>query len=76
MVLEGEMPADIQQTFQFMSDGKDVFWLYGVQTQETLTHPITGEKVKQHPVYLQTLHVKVMGRLVCLLWVWSVQCSC
>ena len=62
VMLEGEMPADILQTFQFMSDGKDVFWLYGVQAP---THLVTGEKIKQHPIYLQTLHIKVKDRHTC-----------
>jgi len=53
------MPADILQTLQFMSDGKDLFWLYVVQTQDTLTHPISGDKIKQNPVYLHTLQLKV-----------------
>ncbi len=57
--MQGEIPTDILQTFQFMSDGKDIFWLYGIQTQETLTNPISGDKIKQHPVYLHTIHIKV-----------------
>ncbi len=51
----------MMQTFQVMSDGKALYWLYGIQTQDTLTHPVTGDKMKQHPVVLQTLQIKVGG---------------
>lgn len=36
-----------------------MYWLHALQTQDTITHPVTGEKIKQHPVILQTLHFKV-----------------
>lgn len=47
------------QTFQLLSDGKVLYWLFAQQTPETVTHPVTGEKVKHHPLFLQTLHFKV-----------------
>ena len=52
-------PSDVLQTFQLLSDGKTLYWLYAQQTPETVTHPVTGEKVKHHPLYLQQLHFKV-----------------
>ena len=58
MALEGE-PTDVLQTFHLLSDGKTVYWVYALQTQETVTHPVSGEKIKQHPVILQEIHVKV-----------------
>lgn len=58
VALESE-PAEILQTFQLMSDGKTLYWLYAMQTQEMVTHPATGEKIKQHPLILQALNLKV-----------------
>lgn len=57
-MLEGE-PTDVLQTFQLLSDGKTVYWLYGLQGQDTVTHPVSGEKIKQHPIILQAIHVEV-----------------
>ncbi len=56
--MEGE-PSDVLQTFQLLSDGKTLYWLYAQQTPETVTHPVTGEKVKHHPLFLQALNFKV-----------------
>ena len=56
--LEKEVP-DILQTFQLMSDGKILYWLYALQSQETVAHPVMTDKVKQHPIILQALHFKV-----------------
>ena len=50
------------QTFQLLSDGKALYWLYALQTQETVTHPVTAEKIKQHPLILHTLDFKVRER--------------
>ena len=52
-------PTEQLQTLQFMSDGMYVYWVYVLRTQETVTHPVTGERVKEHPVYLHTLELKV-----------------
>ena len=56
--LEGE-PGDVLQTFQLMSDGKTLYWLCALQTQETVTHPVSGDKLKQYPLFLHTIHVLV-----------------
>lgn len=42
-----------------MSDGMFLYWLYALKTQETVPHPVTGERVKQYPVYVQALEIKV-----------------
>ena len=60
-ILLEDGPVDVQQTFQLLSDGKDLFWLYSLQSQETVTHPVTGEKIKQHPLILHILHFKVQS---------------
>ena len=46
-----------------MSDGLCVYWLYHLRSQEGLANPVTGDKIKQFPVFLQQLQVKV--RSVC-----------
>ena len=55
--------TEVLQTFQLMSDGKTLYWLYVLQAQETVTHPATGEKIKQHPLILQALELKVRSLL-------------
>ena len=50
----------MMQTFQLLSDGKTLYWLYAVHTQQdTITHPVSGDKIKQYPLFLHTVHVKV-----------------
>lgn len=56
--LEGE-PGEVLHTFQLLSDGKTLYWLYALQTQETIAHPVSGDKIKQHPLYLHSMHVEV-----------------
>lgn len=52
-------PTEPIQTLQFVSDGLFVYWLFALKAHETVPHPVTGEKMKQHSVYLQPLEVKV-----------------
>ena len=52
-------PTEALQTLHLMSDGMFLYWLYALKAQETVPHHMTGERVKQHPVYLQTLEIKV-----------------
>lgn len=52
-------PSEPLHNLQFMSDGIFIYWLYALKAQETVPHPVTGERVKQHPVYLHTLELKV-----------------
>ena len=54
-----EAPTEQHHTLQFMSDGMYVYWVYVLRMQETITHPVTGDRVKEHPVYLHTLELKV-----------------
>ena len=42
-----------------MSDGMFLYWLYALKAQETVPHPVTGERIKQYPVYVQALEIKV-----------------
>ena len=42
-----------------MSDGRFLYWLYALRTPETVPHAVTGERVKQHLVYLQVLKIEV-----------------
>ena len=49
------------QTLQLMSDGLYVYWLYYQRTQDSVTHPVSGEKVKQFPVFIHQLQVHVLG---------------
>lgn len=56
--LEGG-PSEPLRTLHFMSDGMFLYWLYALRAQETVPHPVTGERVKQHAVFLQTLEIKV-----------------
>ena len=58
MKLEGG-PTEPLVTLHLMSDGMLLYWLYMLRTQETVSHAVTGEKVKQHSVYLQALEIKV-----------------
>ena len=58
-----DVPTESIQTLQFISDGLFVFWLYALKAHETIPHPVTGEKMKQHSVYLQPLEVKVRAVL-------------
>ena len=57
-------PTEPHQTLHIMSDGMFLYWLYALKLQETVPHPVTGEKVKQYPVFLQTLEVKVSGCVI------------
>ena len=52
-------PSEPLQTLHLMSDGMFLYWLYALKAQETVPHPVTGESVKQYPIYLQTLEIKV-----------------
>jgi len=54
-----EQPAEVQHTVQFVSDGNYVYWLYVVKNQETVSGSGNSENVKQHPVYMETLALKV-----------------
>ena len=45
------------QTLQLLSDGLYVYWLYYQRTQDSVTNPVSGEKVKQFPVYIHQLQV-------------------
>ena len=66
-----EAPCEQHHTVQFTSDGMYIYWVYVLRQQETFTHPVSGERVKEHPVYLHTLELKVkanlrvQSRLVC-----------
>lgn len=66
MCLDGE-PGDVLQTFQLLSDGKTLYWLYALQTQETVTHPVSGDKIKQYPLYLHSMHVEVRDAISSLM---------
>ena len=57
-------PTEQLQTLQFMSDGMYVYWVYVLRNQETVTHPVTGERVKEHPVYVHTFELKVSTQVV------------
>ena len=52
-------PTEPVHSLQFMSDGMFIYWMYAQKSQETVPHPVTGEKIKQHPVYVHTLELKV-----------------
>ena len=54
-----EAPSEQHHTVQFTSDGMYIYWVYVLRQQETFTHPVSGERVKEHPVYLHTLELKV-----------------
>ena len=56
--LEGG-PSEPLRTVHLMSDGMFLYWLYALRTAETVPHAVTGEKIKQHLVYLQVLKIKV-----------------
>ena len=73
-----EEPEDILQTFQFMSDGNTLYWLYSLQTQDTITHPVNGDKIKQYPLILHAIHLKVSARahLLLLLLLPTALCVC
>lgn len=65
-----EAPCEQHHTVQFTSDGMYIYWVYVLRQQETFTHPVSGERVKEHPVYLHTLELKVKSN-------WYVQsCLC
>ena len=59
-----EAPCEQHHTVQFTSDGMYIYWVYVLRQQETFTHPVSGERVKEHPVYLHTLELKVKGATV------------
>ncbi len=46
-------------TVQILSDGSFVYWLYALKSTETIPHPLSSEKLKQHPVYVQALKMEV-----------------
>lgn len=54
-----DLPSDAIHTIRFMSDGLFVYWMYALKAQESLPHPITAEKIKQHSVYIQPLTIQV-----------------
>ena len=62
-----------------MSDGTYLYWLYLLKGAESVTHPMLGEKVKQHSVYLQVLGSKVrlgLRPLMCLVVFVRELCRC
>ena len=48
------------QTLYLMSDGLYVYWMYSLRAQDSITNPVTGEKIKQFPIYIHQLQVKVL----------------
>ena len=58
-VRQTSAPSEAVQTLQYLSDGMFVYWVYALRTQESAPHPITGDRVKQHLVYLQRLEMQV-----------------
>jgi E3 ubiquitin-protein ligase HECTD4 len=46
------------QTLYLMSDGLYVYWMYSLRAQDSITNPVTGEKIKQFPIYIHQLQVK------------------
>ena len=64
------------QTLQLMSDGLYVYWLYYQRTQDSVTHPVSGEKVKQFPVFIHQLQVHVLGCWLLVGWLgWLCNCT-
>ena len=52
-------PSESVDTLQIASDGVFLYWVYVIRSSETVAHPVTGEKVKQHLVCVQPLHIQV-----------------
>lgn len=48
-------------TLQVASDGVYLYWVYMTRSPETIVHPVTGEKVKQHHICVQPLQIQVEG---------------
>ncbi len=62
-------PTEPHQTLHVMSDGMLVYWVYALKAQDTAPHPVTGEKIKQYPVFLHTLQIKVQSMPIrCLVY--------
>ena len=58
--MKAEFPLpESHMTLYLMSDGHLVYWLYSLKQQDSITHPITGEKSKHHSLYLQILKFEV-----------------